>query len=436
MLPLQLGAQDVAFPRINLLSWWFYITGAAIIIVSLFTGGGAPDTGWTFYVPYSVRTGTNVSLAVFGVFFLGISSTLTGLNFVTTIHRLRAPGMSWFRMPLFVWSLYATGWVQLLATPVIAITLLMLMAERLLGVGFFDPAKGGDPILFEHLFWIYSHPAVYIMILPAMGVVSEIIPVFARRTIFGYKAIAFSSLGIALFGYLVWGHHMFTSGMSDEARMIFSLLTFLVAVPSGIKVFNWVASMYKGSIQMDTPFLYIMAFMFLFSIGGLTGLVQGALATNVHVHGTFFIVAHFHYVMFGGTVFAFFAGLHYWFPKMSGRMYSEGRARLAALVLFIGFNLLYFPMFVLGWQGMPRRYYDYLPHFQPLNVVSTVGSWVLATGVLLMLYNLLRSLKDGAKAGDNPWGGTTLEWKTASPPPTENFETIPEVTTGPYDYRS
>jgi cytochrome c oxidase subunit 1 len=435
MLPLQLGAQDVAFPRINLLSWWFYITGAAVIIVSLFTGGGAPDTGWTFYVPYSVRTGTNVSLAVFGVFFLGISSTLTGLNFVTTIHRLRAPGMSWFRMPLFVWSLYATGWVQLLATPVIAITLLMLMAERLLGVGFFDPAKGGDPILFEHLFWIYSHPAVYIMILPAMGVVSEIIPVFARRTIFGYKAIAFSSLGIALFGYLVWGHHMFTSGMSDEARMIFSLLTFLVAVPSGIKVFNWVASMYKGSIQMDTPFLYIMAFMFLFSIGGLTGLVQGALATNVHVHGTYFIVAHFHYVMFGGTVFAFFAGLHYWFPKMSGRMYHEGRARFAALVLFIGFNILYFPMFVLGWQGLPRRYYDYLPHFQPLNVVSTVGSWVLATGVLLMLYNLLRSLKDGAKAGDNPWGGTTLEWKTASPPPTENFETIPEVTTGPYNYK-
>jgi cytochrome c oxidase subunit 1 len=417
------------------MSWWFYITGAAVAITSLFTGGGPPDTGWTFYVPYSVRTGTNVSLAVFGVFLMGISSTLTGLNFVTTIHRLRAPGMSWFRMPLFVWSLYATGWVQLLATPVIAITLLMLMAERFFGIGFFDPAKGGDPILFEHLFWIYSHPAVYIMILPAMGAVSEIIPVFARRTIFGYKAIAFSSLGIALFGYLVWGHHMFTSGMSDEARMIFSLLTFLVAVPSGIKVFNWVASMYKGSIQMDAPFLFTMAFIFLFSIGGLTGLVQGALATNVQVHGTYFIVAHFHYVMFGGTAFAFFAALHYWFPKMSGRMYSEGRARIAALVLFIGFNTLYFPMFVLGWQGMPRRYYDYLPHFQPLHVVSTVGSWILATGILLMLYNLLRSLKVGEKAGDNPWGGTTLEWKTTSPPPTENFEKIPEVTMGPYVYK-
>jgi cytochrome c oxidase subunit 1 len=434
MLPLQIGARDVAFPRINLLSWWFYISGAVVAISSLFTGGGAPDTGWTFYVPYSVRTGTNVSLAVFGVFLLGISSTLTGLNFLTTIHRMRAPGMTWFRMPLFAWSLYATGWVQLLATPVIGITLLMLILERSFGLGFFDPAKGGDPILFEHLFWIYSHPAVYIMILPGMGVVSEIIPVFARRTIFGYKAIAFSSLAIALVGYLVWGHHMFTSGMSDTARMIFSLLTFLVAVPSGVKVFNWVASLYKGAIRLDAPFLLIMAFIFLFSIGGLTGLVQGALATNVHVHGTYFIVAHFHYVMFGGTVFAFFAALHYWFPKMTGRMYHEGRARLASLILFVGFNTLYFPMFILGWEGLPRRYYDYLPKFQTPNVVSTVGSWVLAIGVILMLYNLLSSLRRGEPAGDDPWGGTTLEWRTSSPPPAENFEEIPTVSAGPYDH--
>ena len=435
MLPLQIGAQDVAFPRLNLLSWWFYITGAAIAITALFTGGGPPDTGWTFYVPYSVRTGTNVSLAVFGVFLLGISSTLTGLNFVTTIHRLRAPGMSWFRMPLFVWSLYATGWVQLLATPVLAITLLMLILERSFGVGFFDPAKGGDPILFEHLFWIYSHPAVYIMILPAMGVVTEIIPVFSRRTIFGYKAIAFSSLGIALFGYLVWGHHMFTSGMSDTARMIFSLLTFLVAIPSGIKVFNWVASMYKGSIQVDAPMLFTLSFIFLFSIGGLTGLFQGALATNVQVHGTYFIVAHFHYVMFGGTVFAFFAGLHYWFPKIWGRMYSETRARIAWAFLFIGFNTLYFPMFVLGWEGMPRRYYDYLPKYHTGQLISTIGSWILATGILLMLYNLVRSMRKGELAGSNPWGGTTLEWQTTSPPPTENFEKVPEVNSGPYNYR-
>lgn len=435
MLPLQIGARDVAFPRVNLMSWWFYITGGAVVLASLFTGGGAPDTGWTFYVPYSIRTGTNVSLAVFGVFLLGISSTLTGLNFLTTIHRMRAPGMTWFRMPLFVWSLYATAWVQLLATPVIAITLLMVILERVFGIGFFDPAKGGDPILFEHLFWIYSHPAVYIMILPGMGVVSEIIPVFARRTIFGYKAIAFSSMAIALVGYLVWGHHMFTSGMSDTARMIFSLLTFIVAVPSGIKIFNWVASLYKGSIRVDAPLLYVMGFIFLFSIGGLTGLTQGALSTNVQVHGTYFIVAHFHYVMFGGTGFAFFAALHYWFPKITGRMYHEGRARLAGIILLIGFNLLYFPMFVLGWEGMPRRYYDYLPVFHAPNVVSTVGSWILAAGLVLMAANLVRSAKSGAPAGNNPWGAATLEWRTSSPPPTENFEEIPAVTKGPYVFR-
>lgn len=435
LLPLQIGAKDVAFPRINLMSWWFYITGAACAIASLFTGGGPADTGWTFYVPYSIRTGTNVSLAVFGVFLLGISSTLTGLNFLTTIHRLRAPGMTWKRLPLFVWSLYATAWVQLLATPILGITLLLIIIERTFGVGFFDPAKGGDPILFEHLFWIYSHPAVYIMILPGMGVVSEIIPVFARRSIFGYTAIAVSSLGIAFFGYLVWGHHMFTSGMSDQARMIFSLLTFLVAVPSGIKIFNWVATFYKGSIEIRTPLLFTLAFIFLFSIGGLTGLVQGALSTNVHVHGTYFIVAHFHYVMFGGTAFAFFAGLHYWFPKLFGKMYIERPARAAWLLLFIGFNTLYFPMFVLGWEGMPRRYYDYLPKFAFPNLISTIGSWILAAGLLLMFVNFYRSLRRGEQAGDNPWEASTLEWQTSSPPPVENFEKIPVVTTDPYVFK-
>jgi cytochrome c oxidase subunit 1 len=435
VLPLQIGARDVAFPRINIMSWWFYITGGTCAIVSLFTGGGAPDTGWTFYVPYSIKTGTNVPLAVFGVFLLGISSTLTGLNFITTIHRLRAPGMKWFRLPLFTWSLYATGWVQLLATPVLAITLLLVIIERFLGVGFFDPAKGGDPLLFQHLFWIYSHPAVYIMIIPAMGAVSEIIPVFARRTIFGYKAIAFSSLAIALIGYLVWGHHMFTSGMSDTARVVFSLLTFFVAVPSGIKVFNWVASLYRGSIQADSPLLFTLSFIFLFSIGGLTGLVNGALATNVHIHDTYFIVAHFHYTMFGGTAFGFFAALHYWFPKMFGRRYEEHLARLSWFILFVGFNMLYFPMFILGWEGMPRRYFDYLPKYAGLNLLSTVGSWVLVTGLMIMFYNLFRSLVRGEKAADNPWGGATLEWKTSSPPPQENFEETPTVTTGPYVFK-
>jgi cytochrome c oxidase subunit 1 len=434
MLPLQIGARDVAFPRINLISWWFYISGAMVILVSLFTGGGPPDTGWTFYVPYSIRTGTNVTLAVFGVFLLGISSTLTGLNFVTTIHRLRAPGMKWFRMPLFVWSLYSTGWVQILATPVLGLTLLLLIAERLFGVGLFDPAKGGDPLLFEHLFWIYSHPAVYIMILPAMGAVTEIIPVFARRTIFGYKAIAFSSLAIASAGYLVWGHHMFTSGMSDIAKMVFSFLTFIVAIPSGIKVFNWVASLYKGSIELRSPLLFAVTFIFLFSVGGLTGLINGALATNIFVHGTYFIVAHFHYTMFGGTAFAFFAALHYWFPKITGRMYRESLAIRACIIMFIGFNVLYFPMFILGLEGMPRRYYDYLPRFHTGQFISTVGSWILVTGLAVMFYNLIRSIFKGEAAGNNPWGGTTLEWTTSSPPPAENFKEIPVVNGGPYRY--
>ena len=435
-LPLLIGARDVAFPRVNLLSWWLYISGATLAVLSLFTGGGPPDTGWTFYAPYSIKTGTNVSLAVFAAFVLGFSSILTGLNFVTTIHRMRAPGMKWFRMPLFVWSIYATGWVQILATPVLGITLVLLIFERLFAVGFFDPAKGGDPLLFQHLFWIYSHPAVYIMIIPAMGVISEIIPVFARRTIFGYKMIAFSSLAIASVGYLVWGHHMFTSGMSYTARLTFSLLTFLVAVPSGIKIFNWVASLYKGSIRVDTPFLFSLAFIFLFSIGGLTGLVNGALATNVHIHDTYFVVGHFHYVMFGGTGFGFFAALHYWFPKMFGKMYNEKCAKNACIIIFIGFNLLYFPMFSLGWEGMPRRYYDYLPIFHAGQFLSTLGSWILAGGVIWMFTNLIRSVYKGERAGSNPWGGTTLEWQVPSPPPPENFEKIPVVKQGPYHYVS
>ncbi len=431
-LPLQIGAKDVAFPRINLLSWWLYIAGASLAITSLFTGGGPPDTGWTFYAPYSLETGTNVPLAVFAVFILGFSSILTGLNFVTTMHRLRAPGMKWMWMPLFPWSLYATGWVQILATPVVGITLLLIIIERYFGIGVFDPAKGGDPILYQHLFWIYSHPAVYIMILPAMGAVSEIIPTFARRTIFGYKAIAFSSVAIASVGSLVWAHHMFTSGISDTARVVFSLLTFLVAVPSGIKVFNWVATFYRGSVKRDTPLLFTLSFIFLFSIGGLTGLMNGALALNLHIHDTYFIVAHFHYVMFGGTAFAFFGGIHYWFPKMFGKMYDEKKAKIAWFTLFIGFNILYFPLFILGYSGMPRRYYDYPANYQTLNMISTIGSWILAAGLIIMFVNLIRSISRGERAVSNPWDGTTLEWQTTSPPPLENFEEIPTVTGGPY----
>ncbi len=431
-LPIQIGALDMAFPRINLLSWWLYITAGILALATIVMPGGPPDAGWTFYPPYSITTTTNISMAAFAAFIVGFSSILTGLNFIVTIHRLRAPGMKWFRMPLFVWTLYSTSWVQILATPVLAITVLLLILERSFGIGFFDPSRGGDPLMFQHLFWIYSHPAVYVMILPAMGIISEIIPVFSRKSVFGYKAIVYSSLSIAGVGYLVWGHHMFTSGMSETARMVFSFITFIVAVPSGIKVFNWVATMYKGSIVFAPPMIYSMAFIFLFSFGGLTGLANASVAVNIHIHDTYFIVAHFHYVMFGGAGFAFFAGLHYWFPKMFGKNYNHKLSTLACIIIFIGFHILYFPMFIIGWQGMPRRFYDYSPAFHTGNLISTIGSWILVAGLIIMFFNLIRALFNGKNAGSNPWSGTTLEWHIPSPPPKDNFRDIPVITDGPY----
>ena len=431
-LPIMIGAKDVAFPRLNLMSWYAFIAGALIVLSSLFTGSGPPDTGWTFYAPFSLRSGTNITLGVFGAFVLGFSSILTGLNFITTIHRMRAPGMGWYRMPLFIWSLYGTAWVQVLATPIIGITFLLIIAERIFGIGVFDPAKGGDPLLYQHLFWTYSHPAVYIMILPAMGAITEIIPTFARRTVFGYKAIAYSSLGIAFLGSLVWGHHMFTSGMSEVANFAFSLLTFLVAVPSAIKVFNWTATLYKGAIKIDPPMLYALTFIFLFSIGGLTGLIQGALAVNSQVHDTYWVVGHFHYVMFGGTGMGFFAALLYWFPKMFGKMYNTKAAFLAWIPIFIGFNMFYFSMLILGYMGMPRRYYAHLPQYNTLHIIASIGSFIMVTGLILFFSNLVVALFKGKKAADNPWGGVTLEWKISSPPPRENFDQIPVIENRPY----
>jgi len=431
-IPLHLGARDVAFPRLNLMSYWVFVAGILVIVASLVR---PMDTGWTFYTPLSAKTAADVTLLSFGIFLVGMASILTGLNFLVTIHKMRAPGMTWTRMPLFLWSMYATSIIQVVATPVVGITFLLLAMERLFGIGFFDPAKGGDPILFQHFFWFYSHPVVYVMILPAMGIISEVIPVFSRKPIFGYKAIAYSSVAIAVFGFLVWGHHMYVSGMSETAAVLFSLLTYSVAVPTAIKVFNWIATMYRGSITFESPMLYALTFIFLFVVGGLTGMLLGALGTDVHLHDTYFIVAHFHYTMMGGTVMGLLAGLHFWFPKMTGRMLSEKLARVGWALIFVGFNVTFFVQFILGFEGMPRRYAEYPARFQPLNIVSTVGSWLLAAGILVMFWNFVRGLTRGAPAAANPWGGLTLDWATSSPPTTENFEEIPTVTDWPYGYR-
>jgi len=447
-LPIMLGAKDVAFPRLNLLSWWLFIIGAIVALTSVV----GLDTGWTLYTPYSTGTAAGGSHAMMGVipvtagaFIMGFSSILTGVNFIATIHMLRPRGMTWFRMPLMLWSLYATGVIQILATPVLGITLLLLIADRGFGLGIFDPAKGGDPILYQHFFWFYSHPAVYIMILPAMGIISEVVSTHSHKHIFGYKFIAFSSLAIALLGMFVWGHHMFVSGQSDIANAVFSFLTFAVAIPSAIKVFNWLATMYKGSIDLGAPMLYAMSFIWVFTIGGLTGVFLGSLGPNIHLHDTYFVVAHFHYVMVGGTVFAFMSGLHHWWPKMFGRLYSQRGAMVGWLLVFVGFNLTFFPQFVLGGHGMPRRYHDWGPQimrelgfeaqvnlFGHLHLISSIGSYVQAIGFLIVAGVLVHALFRGRRSPDNPWGSPTLEWTCSSPPPHDNFATAP-VVGDPYD---
>jgi cytochrome c oxidase subunit 1 len=435
LIPIMCGTKDLAFPRINLLSWYLYVIGGALAIAVVALGG--VDTGWTFYTPYSTTSSTsNVTLAASGAFIAGFSSILTGFNFIVTVHRMRAPGLTWFRLPLFVWAHYATSLVMILGTPVVAITLVLVMAERTLGLGVFDPTLGGDPVLFQHLFWFYSHPAVYIMILPAMGVISEMVAAMSRKQIFGYGFVAFSSLAIAILGFLVWGHHLFVSSQSIYAGLVFSIITMLVAVPSAVKTFNWTATMYKGSLSWESPTYWVIGFLGLFLVGGLTGLFLASMGLDIHLTDTYFVVAHFHYIMVGGGVMGFLGGLNFWWPKMTGRLYSEAMSKVAAGLVFVGFNLTFFPQFVLGYLGMPRRYYSYPDEFQVLNVLSTAGSTVLGLGYVLTFSYLVYSLFRGAKAPANPWGAKGLEWEEASsPPPTFNFDKDIIVTEPAYDYR-
>jgi cytochrome c oxidase subunit 1 len=433
LVPLMVGSRDLAFPRVNLLSWYIYIIGGVIAGTALLAGG--IDTGWTFYEPLSSTYASGpVTAAIVGVFLAGFSSILTGLNFIVTVHKMRAPGMTWFRLPLFIWAMYATSIIQILGTPVVAITLVLVMLEHIFHIGIFDPAIGGDPVLFQHMFWFYSHPAVYIMILPSMGVVSEIIACFTRKRIFGYAFVAFSSVAIAVIGFLVWGHHMFVSGQSIYEGMIFSLLSYMVAIPSAIKVFNWTGTIYRGAVDLRTPMLYALGFIGLFTLGGLTGLFLATMGTDMHLHDTYFVIAHFHYVMVGGAVMGYMGGMHFWWPKMTGRMYPEWWGRFSALVIFVGFNLTFFPQFFLGYLGLPRRYHAYPPEFQVLNVMSTAGASIMGVGYILPLFYLIWSLKWGEIAGDNPWNAAGLEWTVASPPPTDNFLKTPIVTEEPYYY--
>ena len=433
LLPLQLGTIDVAFPKLNLLSFHIYLLGAFFLVFTLITGG--VDTGWTFYTPYSSTSADgNVVAALTGAFILGFSSILTGLNFIVTVHKMRAPGVTWLRMPLFVWAIYATSVIQVLATPVIAITLFLLIFEKIVGIGIFDPALGGDPVLFQHFFWFYSHPVVYVMVLPAFGVMSETITVHSRKHIFGYTAIAASSIAIAAVGFIIWGHHMFVSGQSELSGTVFSLLTFAVAIPTAIKLCSWIATLYRGSIQWNSPMLYSLGFLWIFAIGGLTGLFLATLSTDVHFHDTYFVVAHFHYVMMGGVLFALIAGMHHWWPKITGRMFNDKIGRINWVLAFVGYNLTFFPQFVAGSQGMPRRYHQYLPEFQMWNQLSTLGSYLFGLSLFIILAYLLHSIFKGVKAPSNPWGGASREWQTKSPPVEHNFEADVICTYGPYDY--
>ncbi len=428
-VPLQLGAPDMAFPRINALSFWMLPLGGALMASGFLVSGGAAASGWTEYPPLSGAqySGTGTDLWIMGLTLIGTSSILGAINFLVTIFKMRAPGLTLFRMPILVWTVLVTSVLSMMATPVLTSALIMLFIDRNYGGHFFDPANGGNAVLYQNVFWFYSHPAVYIMILPAMGIISEILPVFSRKPLFGYKAFVFATVGIGALGFSVWAHHMFTTGA--VFLPFFSLMTFLIAVPTGVKMFNWIATMWRGQLTFDTPLLYAIGFLTMFLIGGINGAFSAAVPVDFAIHDTYWVVAHIHYVLFGGSVFAIFGGIYYWFPKMTGRMLDETLGKIQFVIMFIGFNLTFFPMHQLGLAGMPRRIADYAGSagWSELNLAATIGGFIIAFSMLPFFWNVLISLRNGKIAGDDPWEGNTLEWATSSPPPPYNFDHLPEI---------
>ncbi|MEB3219600.1 MAG: cytochrome c oxidase subunit I [Nostocales cyanobacterium 94392] len=434
LIPLMIGAEDMAFPKLNALAFWMVPPSGVLLISSLIVGD-APDAGWTSYPPLSLVTGqVGEAIWIISILLLGTSSILGAINFLVTLLKMRAPGIGFYQLPLFCWAMLATSALVLISTPVLAGALILLSFDLIAGTAFFNPSGGGDPVVYQHMFWFYSHPAVYIMILPFFGVISEVIPTHSRKPIFGYTAIAYSSLAISFLGLIVWAHHMFTSGIPGWLRMFFMITTMIIAVPTGIKIFSWLATMWGGKIRLNSAMLFAMGFLGIFVIGGISGVMLAAVPFDIHVHDTYFVVAHLHYVLFGGSVLGIFAGYYHWFPKITGRMVNETLGRIHFALTIVGMNMTFLPMHKLGLMGMNRRIAQYDPKFAAINEICTYGSYILAVSTIPFIINVIWSWKAGKKASNNPWDSLTLEWMTSSPPAIENFESHPFLLIGPYEY--